>query len=208
MRPILIIAGLGLISAAFADGWSQTVVTSSNLRIESSERMGPDGLIPKRYAYPLHQMLDRNPRTTWVLKDPGYPKPRRIRDWDYLAQYFIEIQKDKGVFTDELRLRLGYHKSERLYRLNSRPLGIEVYDEYPFMDKRPKPIRKVKFRDRMEEKAVWLPGRKYQQLYIVFTDIKRGAVDDLCISEMELRDSGRRLIRQDPYLYSTGSDCG
>ncbi|MBA3726462.1 MAG: hypothetical protein H0W86_08420, partial [Armatimonadetes bacterium] len=199
--------------ACFGDGLGHAVVTP-DWTIETSEDLA-NGTRGKG-SYPVWQLVDRDPRTAWVYRANDYPKPKNEHRQNFAGNYWIKFEPSGSVWLDELRIRPGYQKTPSLWRKNSRPTQIQVFDRLPmewndavkgwFLGK---PMRTVDLADSMDEKSVRLPKRKYAELYVVFSKIERGAVDDLCISEMMPRAGGKDVIQPlTSFMYSIGSDCG
>lgn len=209
----LILCGSIAISAlSRADGYGQSVFIPG-WHIETSESEVAHG---RKNSYPAWNLIDGDAKTTWVYSAKDYRKPAKMNTGGD-PTYFVSFTPDKPVMLDELRLMTGYNKSDRLYYMNRRPIEIAVYDGYPYDWKnnksslRPDPVRRLTLSDKPGEKSIRLPKRQYESLYVVFTKIKEGQVDDLCVSEITPRIGGMNALPDlNSFLYSpgTGEGCG
>lgn len=179
-------------------GW--TIETSESLWVGHN---GPGN-------YPVWQLFDNHPETTWCFRGLGYPHPTKREGMELSNEPFIYLMPDKPVEIDEIRLMNGYNKSEKLYYQNSRALEIQIFDHQVWggrLDLDEKPIRTVTLSDRPGWKSIRLPKRKYEMLTIKVTGIKRGPINDLCLSELMPRDGGRDVIqRPNSFMYTEGQD--
>ena len=86
-----------------------------NLTITTSERSN------MRSGYPLFQMIDKDPKTTWVFNsDP------LAGDTNELVQFEIQCLDDRKIKT--IRILNGYSKSEDLYTKNNRITEVTIED--------------------------------------------------------------------------------
>lgn len=199
--------GFGFAQADLVDtfvkvpGW--TISTSENLYTK-----GPS-------SYPIQNMLDGDPATAWVYRGRDYPKPVTYNGQRFDGSYYIGFERelpwlhgeDDEFFVDELRIMNGYNKSPQHFLQNSRAVEIELFDGRPWGQE--KPLRTVKLSDEMGMKSVRVPARKYHALYVRVSGIARGPIDDLCISEIQIRAAGKPLIKLGPtFAESLGSECG
>ncbi len=198
---------------AFGDGYNQTVILPG-WTVETSERELPHR---KPTKYPLWNLMDGNPKTTWVYGAQDYPKPIVKSDSLIPGYYYVAFRPDQPAMLDELRIMIGYNKSRDLYYRNSRPIEIAIFDEFPYTWGEPpskfrvKPVRRLHLSDQPGDKSIKLPKKRYSALYVVFTTIAKGAIDDLCVSEITPRMGGVRAIpTPSSFLYTpgTGDDCG
>lgn len=214
MKPLWVLLGLSIGSIAFADHVN-TGISFNGWSIESSE----DLYLGKRHtSYPLQNLFDRRKETAWVYGGMDYPLTKDFKKGErsQVGEYCITVTPPKGTWVDELRIMNGYNKSESLFRKNSRATEIQIYDTGYRYDIAPngskseiQPIRTVKLSDALGEKSIWLPKRKYGQIMIRFKSVKKGAQDDLCISELQLRAGGKDLIPFPKVFDSTeGDECG
>lgn len=200
-----------LSSLAHADGWGHLAQTQEWI-IESSEQLNEGTRGDGRY--PVWQLVDNNPRTAWVYRAKDYPLGQQSRKPSG-ESLWIKFEPASARWIDEIRIRPGYQKSKELWSLNSRPVQIQIFDRHPRewdefgSEVTVKPMRTVDLRDAMDEKSIWIPRRKYNVLYVAFSCVKRGAVDDLCVSELAPRSGGRDIVSLPAaFLHSDGSDCG
>lgn len=158
-------------------------------------------------------MLDGDPNTAWAYRGRDYPKPVKYNGEDLPGRYFIAFERltpwltdPKPFFVDELRIMNGYNKSEELFFGNSRAIEIKIY-EHEWEES--SLLRTVKLSDTPGMKSVRIPARLYDSLDVVISKIERGKVDDLCISEIELRAGGKPLFELgSTYASSLGDSCG
>jgi hypothetical protein len=108
----------------------------------------------------------------------------------------------------------GYNKSEALFFKNSRVTEIKIFDSYPYDypasgKVQRTPLRTVALSDKPGMKSVRVPKKRYRELYVLFSGITKGHIDDLCVSEMMPRAGGHDLITyRGVMLFGYGSDCG
>lgn len=183
-------------TSAFFPGW--TIATSEVL------------YAGKRHtSYPIANMLDGDPRTAWVfsgqeMKEPEYRKSR----WG--SSYALEITPVSPLRIDSVRIMNGYNKDVETFRKNDRIVELAIYEGSKWPSERRAPIKTAALSDKMGWHEISLPRKKYKNLILVITGIRRGKDRDVCVSELELVHKGRKLPMNKWQMYATtsGSDCG
>jgi hypothetical protein len=176
-------------------GWS--VSSSEGFDLES-------GGVPKfPLRYPLTNMFDGDPATTWVFEDGQRrnTKARRVAP----LRPSLNFTPEQPVVMDSLWLMNGYNRRRDLFLRNDRivKLGVEVNR---------KKIKEVILSDRMGWHKISLPRQRVEHLMIKFTDIRKGegADNDICVSEVALFDRGRQIDVRMPQtvVYRLSACCG
>ena len=207
------IAAVALVMATLcsADRLS-TRVEMPGWSIESSECIWAGA---RHSGYPIWHLIDGKPETTWAFSGLAYPKLSSKLKHDGLEEEFwIRFAPSRETEIDELRLMNGYNKSEALFFKNSRVTEIKIFDSYPYDypatgKVQRTPLRTVALSDKPGMKSVRVPKKRYRELYVLFSGITKGRIDDLCISEMMPRAGGHDLITyRGVMLFGYGSDCG
>lgn len=206
MRRAFVVVLLALVAFAAADH-VRTGIRFPGWRIETPEdiylRKGP-------VEYPIQNLIDGRPDTAWVYRGPDYPEAAMADGVRYYGFYYVTFTPEAPVELDELRIQNGYNKSERLYRLNTRATQIQIYEaEGDFNGVWQNPVRTVDLSDKLGTKSIRLPRRKYRVLTIRFSGLTKGRVDDLAISEIDLRSGGKSVLAKPKVFTSTkGDECG
>ena len=215
MKAIALVLAVCASASVLADHVN-TAISFSGWTIESSEDLYAGS---RHTSYPLQNLIDRKPETAWVYSGKDYPEPISGQGVDMNGDYYFVISPETATWMDELRIMNGYNKSQEAFQKNSRAIEIQIFDnESPYEWKDDpkvgyriwhKPLRTVKLSDTLGEKSIWLPKKKYAHLTIRITGIKRGADDDLCLSELQLRAGGKDLIPFSKVFETTaGDECG
>jgi|GEM_PF-3936757 hypothetical protein len=151
-------------------------------------------------GYPIENMMDGNPATTWAgcldgENDDGtkYYDDSLIYG-DGLLGFKIKVEGQKIEY---FTIIAGYAKSETTYKNNSIPISIVVYDgrahandggELVFNNgKYAKTIISIDLKRTMEPQTVNLPFslEKTSTIWFLIDDVVQGAkYNDLCISEL------------------------
>lgn len=189
-----------------------TSIQTGKWTVETSEGIWAGS---RHTSYPIWNMLDGRADTAWVFSGLAYPTlSEEERGMGLRNEIYVRLKPDRPVVIDELRLMNGYNKSDDLYFKNSRITEVKIYAEDPwdYPNGDPvlrKPLRTVQLSDAPGMKSIVIPKRKYGELWVLVTGVKKGPVDDLCISEMMPRAGGRDLVALGGVMqYSLGSDCG
>jgi hypothetical protein len=205
---------LALAAGALADH-DPSSISWKGWRVASSENLfaGED----KHGLYPLTYLFDGDPKTAWFFsgnfderkwdkKVPeGFP-------WD--GRVIITILPDNPIELDSIRIMNGCNESKEVYFENSRigevliTINGENYlgakeDKEPF-------VMRAQLPDRMGWHTVAFERRKARVLTIEATVIRKGEMDDACISELELYSDGKKIDMAIPGVvrFSKGSECG
>lgn len=195
-----------------------TEISWPGWRVASSENLF---LGRSHTSYPLTHLFDGKPETAWVFSGN---RPQRLKDpkqADSLTlpqegRFILTIRPDKPVEMDSLRLLNGYARSRDLYEKNSRAsellvtvngdncVGVGVSDAG-----KPRAV-KAALRDTTDWQAVAFPRAAVAVLTIEITGVRKGRVDDLCVSELELWCGGRKIEMAMPGVvrFTRGDDCG
>jgi len=182
-------------------GWE--VSTSENLWVGS-----------RHTSYPLWNLFDNDPKTTWVYSGLDYPKATTVQGMEFPGEYWIHLSSDKPVLIDELRLWNGYQKSDKHFFKNSRISEVQIFSDPQALwqsnsGKTIKPVRTLQLKDSPGAKSIILPSRKYKDIILKITKIQRGAIDDLCLSEIGLRFKGKNVLPVPKvFSYTAGDECG
>jgi len=151
-------------------------------RISSSEDLSEE---TKYSSYPLPLMFDGDPATAWV-----YSATQNARDTtEWPSRYAIALEPKRPVEVDGLRLMNGQNQSLARFQRNNRVTQIRVT---LFTARKPM-TRTFALPDRMGYHTVSWPRVRINKLRIQFEGIKRGRDNDICISELELFNSGRKV---------------
>ena len=160
--------------------------------IQSSEELYDE---TKYTSYPIPLMLDGDPKTAWVYS----AKKRKYDKQIFASPYGFIFTPSTPLTLDSLRLMNGQNLSRARFLANHRALKIRVTQELP--DKK-KVTTETKLSDTMGWHAIKLPRHKTKSLKIELLDFKRGNSknSDVCISELELRDNGKKIDWRMPRL--------
>lgn len=182
-----------------------TYLAAPGWRIQSSENLWAGS---RHTSYPLTNLIDGDPKTSWVFSGIAYPVMTEAEHGQGVVKdVYVGIRFDLPTEVDEIRLMNGYNKDKSTFFKNSRITEIEVYDGTPWEGVQP--IRRVTLSDTMGMKSIWVPKRKYNQLFVRASKITKGQDDDICISEFMVRAGGGDVLKKSKtYLEGSGSDCG
>jgi hypothetical protein len=160
-----------------------------NLTITTSERF-----FYVQNSYPLYQMIDDNPETTWVFITDAHDEVRN-------KPIQLEIQFHDDTYIKTIRMINGYSKSEDLYTKNNRITEVVIADD-----------RNNRYEYDLEQtlsfQDITLPEPSG---YIKLTakKIVRGSrYDDTCISEIVLLDASGEdvLAGKEYFVFSSGGE--
>jgi len=179
-------------------GWKLS--TSEGFNLET----GDSNVRDNRVAFPLTQLLDGDPNTTWVWDDAAW-KNRERRGVKPLKTRSLSLHSDKQLIADELWLMNGYNKRADLFKRNDRVVQIRInFDS--------KHVKTANLSDKMGWHKITLPRRAFKSLTVELTGIRKGAGpdNDICLSELALYNRGRKLNFQMPQavVYSLAYCCG
>lgn len=174
-----------------------TFIAWPEWRIYSTE----DTYMGRRHtSFPLTYLVDGDPDTAWVfsgLTDRPDGQP---------ARYAIALTRDwnkKGAAADSIRIMNGYNKSRELFERNNRitELKLEVNGKL---------LKTVRLSDEMGWHTISIPRQVVRSVRMEFTGFVKGRDDDVCVSEIELLDRGRKIDLKMPkaVVYTEGSECG
>lgn len=207
---LLVIASTPLLSHADGyngyswQGWRLS--TSEGFNLESNG--GNDSnLRNNRVAFPMTQLLDGDPNTTWVWDDAVWKKRNKATggDSDYYKVRSLEVSSEKNVVADELWVMNGYNKSQDLFRRNDRVIEIRIH-----LDN--KTLKKVALSDKMGWHKISIPRRTFKNLKIDLTKIRKGSGEDndICLSELALYSKGKKVDFKMPRaaIYQLSYCCG
>lgn len=191
-------AALGNGASVWWPGWS----VSSSEELSQGIRYSRNGYTPD---FPLSLMLDQDPATAWVWSATS-------REWDtsvFSNARGVLLRPDRAVTIDGLRLMNGHNQSQARFRRNARALGIRV----TLSRGSSKTTRSFALPDRRGWHSVKLPRGAIDSLRIEFVQVRgeSGAGSDLCISELEMLDGGRRIDLRMPravMFYDGLEGCG
>lgn len=188
-------------SCVMADG-IRTAIMIPNWTIQSSESLYYGTRLKSQYQ--LWNLLDGDSRTTWVYNSLDYRKQKGF-GINTAPEYRIEFSARKPTAVDELRIQIGYQKSMDLFLANSRPSKVEIWGRSRGIGR--KLLRTIEVKDEMGWKSIKIPKQTYEAISVSIVGIKRGTVDDLCVSEMMLRCDGENLTKMPPCVfYTKGGD--
>jgi hypothetical protein len=159
-----------------------------NLTITTSERSH------EQSSYPLYQIIDDNPKTTWVFTTDAYDEGRNRS-----IQLEIQFHDDTNIKT--IRMINGYSKSEDLYTKNNRITEVVITDD-----------RNNRYEYDLEQTLSFQDITMPEPVgYIKLTakKIVRGSrYDDTCISEIVLLDlSGEDILAgKEHFVFSSGGE--
>lgn len=153
--------------------------------IQSSEELWDE---TKYSSYPPSLMLDGDPKTAWVYS----AKKREYDNSIFASPYGFIITPSTPVTLDSLRIMNGQNLSRARFLANHRVVKVRVTQEMP--DKK-EVVTETKVSDSMGWHVIKLPRHKTKSLKIEFLDFKKGNSknSDVCISELELRDQGKKI---------------
>lgn len=166
-------------SSVWWPGWS----------VSSSEDLSGDA---KYHSYPLPLMFDGDAKTAWVYSSQS-------NDWDkseFATRYGVKLSSRKTITIDTVRLMNGQTASRERFLRNNRVLGLRL----TLQNGNRKWVYNYRLSDRMGWHDLRFPRRKISSVKLEFTRIKRGRDNDLCISELELRNAGRKIEIKIPKL--------
>jgi hypothetical protein len=195
-RLFSVLLMLVVASPVFAD-YVPTYIKWNGWVIKSSE----DGNIHEgQNRYPLTYLFDGDPTTAWVFRGP---RESETRHFEWKSRYGIALNPSKPVQIDGIRIMNGYNKSQELFLKNNRFLRMSIRLDG-------KLVKTVSLSDKMGWHTVSLPKQKVSEIELYFTQIRRGKIDDVCVSGLELLGRGKPLPMNMPnaVLYSLGSSCG
>ncbi len=211
MKAIFAAAVLSIAGAIWADRIN-TRVETPDWSVESSECIWAGA---RHTSYPLWHLMDGRPETAWAFSGLAYPKlTPEAKSAGVTEEFWIRFVPARPTAIDELRIMNGYNKSDAHFFRNSRVTEIKIFDSYPYEysasgDVLRTPVRTVALSDKPGMKSVRVPKKRYTELYVLFSGITKGQIDDLCVSEMMPRSGGRDLITyRGVMLFGYGSDCG
>jgi hypothetical protein len=136
--------------------------------------------------------------STLAAKDPRRYAPERIFDLAEVdaegppSSAWCEGKPDEGIgetltielaaptVVETVAIEAGFWKKEELFRANNRVTGIDVITD----DGRTK---SVTFGDEMEEQKVDLGGAPVRTITLKLTKVKKGKMNDSCISQVTLK---------------------
>jgi hypothetical protein len=195
-RPITLLILLTVPGVVRAD-YVPTSLSWPGWTVSSSENLYAGR---RHTSYPLVYMLDGDPKTAWVFSGTGKVEDEPAR---WRSPYTVRIEAEKPFSVDGLRLMNGYNKSVEVFQRNDRIVQVRVSLDGT-------PVKTTALADSMGWHTVSLPRRRVRQVTIELTGIKRGPDKDVCLSELELMDGGKRVDMHVPkvVLYNHGSDCG
>jgi hypothetical protein len=200
MKKCLLILALCLGSrSAFA---APSSVWWRQWSVSSSEELS---LGTKYTSYPLPLMLDGDPKTAWVYSATS----KEFSKEDFKSRYGVELNPEKPVWMDGLRLMNGQNESRARFYRNNRAVQIRVTLDVIGKGISGKDVVKtVKLPDSMGWHQVSLPRRLVKDIKIEFTKIRSGPENDLCISELELSNQGHKVDWHLPRLvmYTDGQE--
>lgn len=153
--------------------------------IKSSEELWDE--VGRKYSsYPIPLMLDGDPKTAWV-------DSARQHDTSIFPSRFGFIFKPSTLVTlDALRIMNGNNRSRARFFGNHRVTKIRVTQ---FISEKQKIVTEAKLSDAMGWHVIKLPCHKIKSLKIEFPEIARSKSKnaDVCISELELRNAGKKI---------------
>jgi len=204
IRWWMLLIALILCATVKADGYF-SAVQWPGWRIETDE----DAL---GWRYPVTNMLDGNPRTTWVYDktlsyqmDVTFPGSQ----FRHGASKRLTVRTDdqRQVAIDGLGIINGYAKSRDIYRRNNRirSLSVTLYGK----DGR---TTVYQLNESLKLQRITFAPTAITGLELRFPKIDAGPDDDLCISELVLFSHGKPIPWcLTPALLTNGSshgDCG
>ncbi len=195
-------------AAAFADHIN-THARWHGWRIETGEELWQKR---RHTGYPIPQMFDKDPKTAWVSSGGFYDemaisegKPRVLAP--LRERYWITLTPDKAARIDEIRLMNGYNKDSATFGRNARITKVDVFGSTGDGVQK---IGAFKLADAMGWRSIRLPAKRYVELRIEVTAIRRGTDPDIAISELRLLDRGKDVgpgkVRQ--FIFNPGDECG
>ena len=210
MRSLAIGIGVAIASIGFSDT-IPTEVRVPGWKISSSESLWVGSKGP---SYPLWQLIDSDPTTTWRYSGKDYPKPAEIDGIRLNGDYFIVFQPDSPVAVDEISIVNGYGKSQDLFHKNSRVASVQILDHVHYRDETQADVnratvKRFTLQDSTSPQSIKLKSKRYKAITVRIAGITKGSVDDLCISEIDLRFKGKSVLhRSNLLVYTKGDECG
>lgn len=154
-------------------------------KVESSEELSQGR---KYSSYPIPLMLDSDPKTAWVYS----AKSKEFDKTVFNLSYGFVFTPSTPVTIDALRIMNGHNRSRSRFLRNHRITKVRIVEE--LTDQR-KFVTRAQLSDTMGWHTIKLPRHKIKSLKIEFPTLKLSDSKDadLCISELELRDQGKKI---------------
>jgi len=185
MRFVLLFS-LSLLFQSFAHT-APSSVWWPQWNIQSSEELWDE--VGRKYSsYPIPLMLDGNPKIAWVYS----AKSKEFDNTVFNSRFGFVFTPSTPFTSNSLRIMNGQNLNRARFFKNHRITKIRVTQE--LMDKK-KVVTETKLSDAMGWHTVKFPRHKIKSLKIEFPEIKQSKSKnaDVCISELELRDGGKKI---------------
>ena len=163
-----------------------TSVQVGKWTISSSEKVGEEDATSRKFPhFKLGHLMDNNARTPWVFRGKGQAS-FFAPSWG--KRHALSFYRDKKVEIDEIRIMNGYNKRADLFWRNDRvvQLGIGIDG---------KKLKIANLSDKMGWHKVSIPRQKVDDIVLEFVGVRkgRGADNDICVSEIQFYNRGKRV---------------
>jgi hypothetical protein len=187
-------------------------------KISSNEIWNLEGGVQPRFPlrFALANAFDGDPNTTWAYTDSGKTYLSRMkhnpnhvplvhRPYSSENARSVTLEPASPVSVDEIWILNGHVKRPDLFKRNDRVVRLRI-------DINGKTVKEVALSDTMGWHKVSIPRAKAGSITLGFTGIRKGSGpdNDVCISEIALRNNGRNIAMHMPQsvLYRLRACCG
>jgi hypothetical protein len=185
---------LGLSTTAHASGAS---IWWPAWSVSSTEELSQGVKYPQKYSaprYPLARLCDGNPKTAWVYNATS----REFDSSTAPSRYGLQLKPDKPVALDEIRLVNGQNSSPERFRANHRAETVRI----TLSNGKRRRVYLRSLADKQGWQSVRFPRFRAANITLDFPQIVRSKSKDadFCLSEIELRQAGRKIDWKMPRL--------
>ncbi|RYX83674.1 hypothetical protein EON83_13800 [bacterium] len=189
---------LGISNSVWACGSGPTSVTWKDWSVKSNEMRW---LGVSHNGMPLHHIVDGDPKTAWVWSGLGGPVAKFRR-----APKNLLFVRETPFEVDEVRILSGYNKSAALWKRNNRIESLRITrngDVGSTWRQAATSVKTVSLSDSRGWHHVSLPRQKVTSIGMDILSEYRGRDNDLCVSEVEFYNKGRKVNFQLPRVVAS-----
>ncbi|BCM93206.1 hypothetical protein IAD21_05094 [Abditibacteriota bacterium] len=187
-KSLLVLVMLFTVKMALGCGTGPTSVNWQDWSIKSNEMRW---LGVSHNGMPLYNLVDGDSKTAWVWSGLG----GRVEKYRRGPKNLIFI-REKPFWVDEVRILSGYAKNAALWKRNNRIKTLSISrngDEGATWGREATPIKTVSLRDARGWHRILLPRREVLSVGLNILDEYKGRDNDLCVSEIEFYNRGRKI---------------
>ena len=179
---------------AFASGAS---IHWPGWTVSSTEELSEGVKYPLKWNAPRYSMMrlfDGDLKTAWVYNASSREFDTRIAP----TRYAVQLEPEQPVALDEVRLVNGHNFSPGRFAANHRAQRVRI----TLSNGKARRVYVRSLEDRMGWQSVHFPGFRASIITLEFPRIQRSSNRgaDFCLSEIELRNSGRTIEWKMPRL--------